>query len=151
MLLMHKIYKKYPTQIAWLKNKNAMVITHATPTWRSFFQQRIRWASKAAYYDDKRIFYVLLLVYLTNVLLLAMGIASFFNLEILKQFSILLSVKTAAEIWFLIPVARFFDKSKWLWLFPVFQIPHIIYTVIAGWLGKFGKYEWKGREIVTSQ
>jgi hypothetical protein len=24
---------------------------------------------------------------------------------------------------------------------------HIMYTVIAGWLGKFGSYKWKGRKV----
>ena len=37
------------------------------PTWKAFFNQRIRWASKATHYMDKRIFSVLLLVYLFNL------------------------------------------------------------------------------------
>jgi len=24
---------------------------------------------------------------------------------------------------------------------------HIVYTVIAGWLGAFGSFEWKGRRV----
>jgi hypothetical protein len=24
---------------------------------------------------------------------------------------------------------------------------HILYTVIAGWLGKFGSYQWKERSV----
>jgi cellulose synthase/poly-beta-1,6-N-acetylglucosamine synthase-like glycosyltransferase len=147
MLLMHKIYKRYPKNIVWLKNKHALVQTDAAPTWKAFFQQRIRWASKAAFFDDKRIFYVLLLVYLVNVSMLLTGIAAFFSITTFYAFLILLAVKTIAELWFLIPVAHFFDKQKWLWAFPFMQPLHIVYTVVAGWLGRFGKYEWKGRVI----
>jgi hypothetical protein len=32
--------------------------------------------------------------------------------------------------------------------FPLLQPLHIAYTLIAGWLGKFGSYDWKGRKIV---
>lgn len=150
MLLMHKIYKRYPTGTVWLKNKNALVLTDAAPSWKAFFQQRIRWASKAAFYDDKRIFYVLVLVYFLNVALLVLGISAIFSIQNLRCFLLALVLKTAVELWFLAPVASFFGKQKWLWLFPFFQPAHIIYTVIAGWLGKFGKYEWKGREISKS-
>jgi cellulose synthase/poly-beta-1,6-N-acetylglucosamine synthase-like glycosyltransferase len=150
MLLMHKIYKKHPTKIIWIKSKDALVLTDAAPNWKAFFNQRIRWASKAAFFDDKRIFYVLLLVYLLNVSLLLTGILSFFSLYAFKALLILLAVKTIIELWFMIPVAKFFNKQKWLWYFPLMQPLHIIYTVIAGWLGRFGKYEWKGRVVVKA-
>jgi poly-beta-1,6-N-acetyl-D-glucosamine synthase len=147
MLLMHKIYKVYPNRITWLKNKHTLVQTDAAPSWKAFFQQRIRWASKAAFFDDKRIFYVLLLVYMVNVSLLLTGIAAIFSIAALKTFAILLLIKTTGELWFLIPVAKFFNRQQWLWAFPFMQPLHIVYTVIAGWLGRFGKYEWKGRVI----
>ena len=76
MLLLHKISKMYPGRIHYLKSKDAIVKTEPMKTWREFFNQRIRWASKAAKYDDKRIFFVLLLVYLVNLcfpLLLIIG------------------------------------------------------------------------------
>jgi cellulose synthase/poly-beta-1,6-N-acetylglucosamine synthase-like glycosyltransferase len=150
MLLMHKIYVKNRDKIVWLKNREALVTTDAAPSWKAFFQQRIRWASKAAFYDDKRIFYVLLLVYFLNVALLILGISAFFNSQNLLFFLASIVVKTVVELWFMYPVSLFFQKQKWLWFFPLFQPVHILYTVIAGWLGKFGKYEWKGREIIKN-
>ena len=56
MLLMHKITKNYPDKIQYLKSKEAIVQHKPMKTWKEFFNQRIRWASKATYYDDKRIF-----------------------------------------------------------------------------------------------
>ncbi len=67
MLLMHKIWKQHPAKVHYLKSKEAIVSTQPMKTWKSFFNQRIRWASKARSYDDKRIFLVLLMVYLFNL------------------------------------------------------------------------------------
>jgi biofilm PGA synthesis N-glycosyltransferase PgaC len=44
-------------------------------------------------------------------------------------------------------VANFFGQQKLMKYFPFLQPLHIGYTIIAGWLGKFGHYEWKGRRI----
>src|ERR1700741_4803978 len=60
MLLMHKIAKIYPGRIGYLKSTEAIVNTQPMATWPDFFNQRIRWASKATHYNDKRIFWVLL-------------------------------------------------------------------------------------------
>jgi len=147
MLLMHKISRRYPHGLVWLKSKEAIVATQACPTWHAFFQQRIRWASKAAYYEDKHIFFVLLLVYLLNVtLLIAILSIVFLNLA-LWPILFWLVVKTMVELVFLAPVAHFFGKNKWLIVFPLMQPVHIVYMVIAGWLGRFGSYHWKGREV----
>lgn len=70
MLLMHKIATRYPDQVFFVKSKSAIISTQASETWKSFFQQRIRWASKADKYEDKRIFAVLVLVYFLNLLIL---------------------------------------------------------------------------------
>jgi cellulose synthase/poly-beta-1,6-N-acetylglucosamine synthase-like glycosyltransferase len=150
MLLMHKIYKLRPDKVMFLKSKEAIVQTAPVNSVKEFFNQRIRWASKADKYDDKRIFAVLLLVYLVNVLMLLLPITA---LAVNTQYSIfavwllLLSVKTIAELIFLYPVSKFFGKEAMLWAFPLMQPFHIIYTVIAGWLGKFGSYSWKERKV----
>jgi cellulose synthase/poly-beta-1,6-N-acetylglucosamine synthase-like glycosyltransferase len=147
MLLMHKMYKKYPDRIAFLKNPDAIVRTAPMPTWKSFFNQRIRWASKADKYDDKRIIAVLALVYLWNVWFLVAGVAAFFVHGLWLTWLIFLVIKTIVELWYLEPVAVFFSKQNLLWKFPLAQPVHIAYTIIAGWLGKFGSYQWKGRQV----
>jgi len=44
-------------------------------------------------------------------------------------------------------VAGFFKNKKLLrWFIPAEPF-HIIYTLVAGWLGKFGSYTWKGRKV----
>ena len=150
MLLMHKIYRRYPDKVMFLRSKEAIVQTEPVRSVGEFFNQRIRWASKANKYDDKRIFWVLLLVYLVNVLLLLLpAVAAFLNVQysMFGVWLLLLAAKTMAEMVFLYPVAKFFNKQGLLWLFPVMQPFHILYTVIAGFLGAFGKYTWKERSV----
>lgn len=149
MLLMHKISVQYPTGIHFLKSQHVIVETTPVHTIAAFFNQRIRWASKADKYDDKRIFAVLLLVYLLNLFLLLLPILSVVSGQssVVYYWLLLLAAKISIELIFLFPVARFFHKSPLLWAFPLAQPFHIIYTVIAGWLGKFGSYQWKERKV----
>jgi hypothetical protein len=58
-----------------------------------------------------------------------------------------LILKISAELSILIPVSKFFEKQPLLYFFPFMQPFHILYTVIAGWLGKFGTYQWKERKV----
>jgi ABC-type multidrug transport system permease subunit len=126
-------------------------------TIKDFFNQRIRWASKSDQYDDKRIFGVLLLVYLFNVLLFILPVLAIFSnspftihhsqFSLLSFWITLVVAKTIVELCFLYPVATFFSKQVLLFYFPLAQPFHICYTVIAGWLGKFGSYQWKDRKV----
>lgn len=157
MLLMHKIYEHCPSAIKYLKSSGVIVQTQPMYTLKDFLNQRIRWASKADKYGDKRILAVLVLVYLFNVLLFILPVVAIFknyHLSVSKyQFSLigfwglLILFKTLAELFFLYPVAKFFNKQSLLYIFPLFQPFHILYTVIAGWLGKFGSYHWKERKV----
>ncbi len=157
MLLMHKIALRFPSGIKYLKSPEVIVHTSPVNSVSAFLNQRIRWASKADQYKDKKIFGVLLLVYLMNVMLLVLPILAIFhnqywwhftgNFSLIIVWLLLLLIKTTAELFFLYPVAGFFKKQPLLWLFPLAQPFHILYTVVAGWLGKFGSYKWKGRKV----
>jgi poly-beta-1,6-N-acetyl-D-glucosamine synthase len=147
MLLMHKMAKKYPDRIQYLKSAAAIVSTKPMESWTSFFNQRIRWASKAMYYDDRRIFWVLLLVYLFNLCFLVLLIAGFWNHFYWIYFLIAWVFKTAVEFPFFYSIAGFFKKQWTVKWFFFFQPVHILYTLISGLFGQFGKYEWKGRKV----
>jgi len=147
MLLMHKIAKKYPERIHYLKSKDAIVSTSPMPSWKAFFNQRIRWASKAAHYGDRRIFWVLLLVYIFNFSFFVLLVAGFWNHSYWLYFVLAIVLKTLVELPFFTAIATFFDKQWAVKYFFFFQPLHIFYTVAAGLLGQFGLYEWKGRRV----
>lgn len=147
MLLMHKVWKKYPHQIHYLKSKDAIVNSKTMKTWKDFFNQRIRWASKARLYDDKRIFFVLLLVYLFNLSFVVLLVAGSWNHLYWFWLMGMWIGKTIVEFPFVNSVADFFDKQSAMKYFFFFQPVHIFYTIISGLFGQFGKYEWKGRRV----
>ena len=147
MLLMHKIEKKYQDRMHYLKSTDVIVSTKPMQTWSSFFNQRIRWASKAMHYNDKGIFWVLLLVYLFNLFFLVLLVAGFWNQFYWVYFVIAWILKTLVEFPFFFSIAEFFNKQWAIKWFFFFQPLHIFYTVISGLFGQFGKYEWKGRKV----
>lgn len=142
MLLMHKMKQNLHKPIGYLLHPGAIVLTDAMPTWKAFFMQRIRWASKARYYEDRSIFWVLCLVYAFNlsfVLLLLTGAYT--------SFFIALAFKTFFELFFLIPVAGFFHVKQELRYFVLYQPLHIAYNIMAGFFGQIKTYTWKGRKV----
>ncbi|TCZ72738.1 glycosyltransferase [Flaviaesturariibacter aridisoli] len=147
LLLMHKIALRHPGKIHYRMHPDAIVDTDPAPGWRAFWKQRVRWASKSAQYDDKRIFGALLLVYAFNLWFVVTAIASFWDAARLLPLLLLLVLKTIVELRFLAPVARFFGQAHLLKWFPWMQPLHILYTVFVGALSQVGKYEWKGRKV----
>ncbi|MBL7697287.1 MAG: glycosyltransferase [Chitinophagaceae bacterium] len=150
MLLMHKISVAYPGKVMYMKNPESVVFTKAESSWKSFFHQRIRWASKAVHYKDRKIFYALVLTYLVNVCYLILGIASFFDVRWLSFFLLLLIAKILIEFPFINAAAIFFNQQQLMKFFPFLQPLHILYVIIAGWFGRFGSYVWKSRTIKNS-
>ncbi|KIC96473.1 hypothetical protein OI18_01735 [Flavihumibacter solisilvae] len=146
MLLMHKIANHFPGMVAYLKQRDAIVFTEPVKGIYAFLQQRIRWASKAQVYEDKKVFRVLLLVYILNLLLLITMGAALLSLTYLYSAIALLALKTVIEWPFVYSVARFYSRTDLMKYFPFFQPVHILYTVVAGTFGQFGTYEWKGRK-----
>jgi cellulose synthase/poly-beta-1,6-N-acetylglucosamine synthase-like glycosyltransferase len=147
MLLMQKIQKVHPDKIMFLKSPDVIMLTQPAETLKDFMNQRIRWASKADKYTDKKITAVLLLVYLLNAWIFILAISSFFFIKSFYLFLFSVAIKTIVELIFLYPVAKFFNKRKLLWWFVPAQPLHILYTLLAGWLGMFGSYHWKGRKV----
>ena len=146
MLLMYKISKGFPDKVRYLKSKEAVVATQPMPSWKSFYNQRKRWASKTLHYDDYRITAVLALVYFVNVLFFVILLAALLNAPFWKLLLLYLVVKTGIELPFVAAVARFYGEGRILKYFPLFQPLHIAYTVSVGFLSQLGKYEWKGRQ-----
>jgi cellulose synthase/poly-beta-1,6-N-acetylglucosamine synthase-like glycosyltransferase len=142
-LLMMKMRLQYPGKIAYIKAAEAIITTPPQPNWRSFMQQRIRWASKTGKYDDKYVTSMLALVYLFNLSILVLTcIPGYINYALC-----MLGLKMLSEGIFLIPVSSFFHRQRLMWWFPVFQPFHIVYVLSAGLLGLTGHYQWKERTV----
>ena len=146
MLLMRKIQEKFPGQTGYLKDSRAIVSTGAAENIRAFLNQRIRWASKIAHYRHGSTFLTLALVYLVNAGLFILFFFSLFYGQ-WRWLLVLLVFKTISEYFFVSRVARFFGQQSFMKYFPLCQPLHILYTVVAGGFGSFGKYSWKARKV----
>lgn len=147
MLLMQKFSERFPGQIHYAFTPEAIVDTTPEPDWGSFLRQRIRWASKARRYRDKRIFRILMLVYLLNLLLLVMMATAFLSPIHLVICLLALLLKTLTEWSFVRDILRFFSLQQLMPLFPLAQPLHVLYTVVSGTFGQLGPVEWKGRKV----
>lgn len=147
MLLLHKFYQKNPNGIFYYNASQSLVKTTTQETWNDFIQQRIRWSSKSDKYPDKRLTILLALVYVFNLTVALLFIYGLFHKDYLIMALYLLIFKILAELILVLPVSKHFKKTSLLWWFPFLQPLHIIYIISAGFLGKFGKYQWKNRTV----
>lgn len=142
MFLMHKMKQTLHKSVGYLFHPDAIVLTAAMDTWKGFIMQRIRWASKARYYDDRSITVVLTLVYLFNISFIVLALAGHWSSLIIA-----LAFKTFFELFFLDPVASFFKMKPELRHFVFYQPIHILYNIAAGFFGQLKTYTWKGRKV----
>lgn len=146
-LLLHKIAAKYPDQIGFLKNREAIVYTHAKENLGAFIQQRKRWASKSTRYKNKAIIVLGVLIWIFNLSILANFITGLFIPGFLVITFYQLLVKMVLETLFLWNVTGFAKRRSLLILIPVLNVLHVIYMVYIGIAGNSGKYNWKGRMV----
>ncbi len=118
----------------------ATVWTKAQGSLRRFFNQRIRWASKAGQYTDHWAQAVAMVVFITNFLLLvwmAVGV---------RQFLVLYGIKAMVDFLLLWAYLGRYGHKKLLIWFLVEEILYIFYAVSIGVLSQFIGFEWKGRK-----
>ncbi|MFD0939831.1 glycosyltransferase family 2 protein [Pedobacter boryungensis] len=148
-LLLHKMAALYEGKIGFLKNKDAIVYTHAKPTLIEFIQQRKRWASKSTRYKDKLVIVLGISIWLFNLSIIINALLAivFPAGESLWFLLFQLICKIGIELIFLNNVTNFFKRKQLLVLLPIMNILHIIYFVYIGIAGNFGKYNWKDRMV----
>lgn len=146
-LLLHKIAAKYPDQIGFLKNRDAIVYTHAKETLGAFIQQRKRWASKSTRYKNKAIIVLGVLIWVFNLSILSNFVTGLFIPGFLTLVFYQLLFKMVLESLFLWDVTGFAKRRSLLILIPVLNVLHVIYMVYIGIAGNSGKYNWKGRMV----
>nr|WP_294943438.1 glycosyltransferase [uncultured Mucilaginibacter sp.] len=146
-LLLQKVAVSYPNRIGFLKNREAVVYTHAKHTLQEFLQQRRRWASKSTKYKDKWIVALAVCIWLFNVSLLVNAVLGFYDVFFLKLFLTQFLLKYLFEVAFLLPIASFFGRVKLVSLLIILIPIHIIYFVYVGLIGNTRKYSWKGRVV----
>lgn len=145
--LLQKINHRFPNATCFLKNEEAIVQTHSQPTWRAFYQQRVRWASKWAVNWRIATITVAVFVFLVNFLTLVI----WQELIRTKMQDIIwwafLSLKLLPEFVFLALIVKFLGKIKWVIFIPLVQFFYPLYVLFFGIAAQRKGYEWKGRKL----
>jgi hypothetical protein len=149
ILLLHKVAKRYPNQVFFLKNKDTTVLTEAQPDLRSFLSQRLRWATKSKSYEDWRVTLRLVVVFLLCWAILLNGVlAIWFGWPLALLAAGLLLAKLVVDYCFLGEMCRYFGRSDLMRGYWRSQLGHVAYILVVGtWANIAKQYVWKGRRV----
>jgi len=135
VFLIQELAARYPGGVAWVHHPEAVVYTGGAGSWRSYFNQRLRWGSKNAALPEWRLKAVLLLVVLVNVLLcVPLG----------WVWGLFWLVKIGVDYLWLRRLGRFYGVSLRWFLPAALSYPFVLtFSVLLGLVYK--NVLWKGR------
>ena len=137
-------------KVMFLKSAMASVTTAAEKTWRGFYRQRLRWASKNKYMDLKMKI-MMAIPFLNKSLLVAYPL-----LMILSSQKWIIMILMVHHMFFvclfdyllLREAAAYFKIESKLKEFISAQIYHTLYIAVVGFISLFvSDYTWKGRRV----
>lgn len=147
MLFLQKVVKVYPDDVIFLKSAEAVVSTVAEGDVKSFFVQRLRWASKAGAFSHRKTWWIMMLVGMKCFLVCTTGILCAIGFQALVLlFGFQLINKWTADSLVLQSSSVFFGKRVGALGVMVGSIFHCVYVSVVGlWSFFVGKVNWKGR------
>ncbi|POY34746.1 glycosyl transferase [Solitalea longa] len=146
-LLLHKMLSSFEGKVSFLKAREAIVYTHAKPTLKEFIAQRKRWASKSTKYQNKNMVWMGITVFSFYAVMLLNLFIAVFNVHFAWVFIVVYLCKCLIDFLWVIPVARFLNKTNLMKWLPVLVFIHLFYIVYIGLAGQSKQYEWKGRMV----
>ena len=145
VFLLHSIKDKQKESIVFVKDKSAIVLTDAVPTFKGFINQRKRWTAKSSGYKDFASIYASFLVLFTNLSIVFLFVVQFFSEDYLQLFLLFYGLKFMADIFLLYPALSFFNRKDLVkWIFP-FELFYAFYIILIVTLSFTKSFEWKGR------
>lgn len=145
VFLIEKIGNKYPDDIYYLKNRDAIVYTKPCDNFKELFQQRMRWISKTKHYSGKRTKTIAIFLFLFYISVSLNFVLSFFYKEVLNLFIMQIFMKLIVDYALLEDVTRFFKKEQLMKSFPALALTHFPFTFSVSICSQLFKYQWKDR------
>ena len=146
VFLLQKAIENSPEKVSYLKSPLVIVNTLPVETWKSLFQQRVRWAAKTSKYQS--VFGKLLgiMVFLMNIVListlvlLSLGKMNFLEVEFFWV------SKMTVDFFLLFATNRFLKRKRMSFLL-LGSFFYPFFSVVVATYSLFGSYEWKGRKF----
>lgn len=147
--LMHKILKKYPDHVFFLKDTQAIVSTYPHYSFQPFIHQRKRWAGKWRLYQDARTKWIGIATFTINLLFVMSVVFYIGHYLSLIQIGCLWGSKLLIENRVSHYALRFFSKRNNFFVTALFSLLYPFYIIVLGVLINFGTFDWKGRTVST--
>ena len=149
VFLLEKMQKTFPGQVRFLKSKEAIVSTKPQNSWENVLQQRIRWGSKTAKLKNPFSLFLGILVFLVNLLMLAIPILRIFDWKNWMVWSVLFCAKIILDYGVLNRTALFFGTK--ISVLKILRMSFVYAAITTkAVIGSFkGNYIWKGRQYHT--
>lgn len=145
VFLIEKMGNQYEEEIGYLKNRKAIVYTHACNRFSDLVEQRVRWIAKTKHYTNFRTKAIALLVLFFYTSMIASAILSVTNVLFLNILLMQVILKAMVDFALLDEVTRFFKKRKLLSNFLLLELVHLPFSAYVGIKSQFTAYTWKNR------
>ncbi|MFD2572221.1 glycosyltransferase [Spirosoma soli] len=145
--LMHKIAARYPDGVRFLKSTQAIVTTQAHRSWRAFYNQRKRWASKWRAYESWLPSLLAVFVFLSNAAPVVAVLGWLMGVMHGNSVLFVVGLKVVPEFLFLRQVLVFLQKKSSINIIPLTQLLYPFYVVFFGLAAQGKGYQWKGRNL----
>jgi cellulose synthase/poly-beta-1,6-N-acetylglucosamine synthase-like glycosyltransferase len=140
VFLLQKVMQKNPKLVGFCKS-NEKVVTNAVTTWKSIWNQRLRWASKTKAYQSYFAKYLAILVFFTQfITLLTWSYLLTINWN--KMLFLILILKYLVHLLLLFSIQKF--KIKPLIYSILFELYYTIFTLLLSFVSLSNpKIKWK--------
>ncbi|KAB7727695.1 glycosyltransferase [Rudanella paleaurantiibacter] len=146
-LLMHKIARRYPGGVQFVKNRGAIVQTAPHSSWAAFYQQRKRWASKWRAYESWHPSALAVFVFVSNAAPVLAVLGGTAGAIVWPTVLLIIGLKTIPEFIFLRAILRFLQKPQAVWWIPATQLVYPFYVLLFGLAAQQKGFTWKGRSL----
>jgi cellulose synthase/poly-beta-1,6-N-acetylglucosamine synthase-like glycosyltransferase len=143
-LFLLKIRRQTAWKVVFASPPELSVSTHPKPNLKDFLSQRIRWASKGAIYPLPNIVLQGLLYLYLIALSLGLPLSLIYNLPIIPIVSSL-AIKVCLDYFFMRLGCRLLRRRLTIHHFLLTEAFQMLYLIVVGMLGQFGRFKWKGR------
>ncbi|SHG97765.1 glycosyltransferase family 2 protein [Winogradskyella jejuensis] len=147
VFLLQKLIETYKEEIHFLKSEKAIVSTKVSENLTSYIQQRLRWVSKSTRYTSWFPKLLGLLIFLTNLIIVALIPLYLTAFLALKTVILLFLVKFGIDLLIIFKTARFYKQEPVLLSYVFVSLLHPFMTAYIALRFPFSKYKWKGRSF----
>ncbi len=135
-------FRKNSQKIDRVWNKNLLVATDVCANWKEFLHQRVRWGSKTASIDSKESRKFALIISVANIVLVLLALFGSLRMAIFG-----LIAKSLADIRFIVPVLKTYQRRDLIKFSPLFALYYPFYFTFVGIATLIITPKWKGRRV----